>query len=84
MHFGKCELQEDCDRTVCLNDKKVVPASVSTALAINLLLNGVHPSVRAIDGFISAAHTKEDVDKTVEAFGTSLETMVREGVLNTK
>ena len=83
MHFGECELQEECDRTICLNDKKVVPASISTALATNLLLNGVHPSVRAIDGFISAAHTREDLDKTVEAFSASLKTMLGEGVLKT-
>ena len=83
VHFGDCEMREKCDKTVCLNDSKAMPPKVVRSLAINLLLNGVHPSVRAVDGFISAAHTREDLDKTVEAFGTSFETMIREGVLKT-
>ena len=81
IYFGDCERRGKCDRTVCLNEDKERPANVGRLLAISLMLNGVHPPSRGVDGFVSAVHTEKDVDKTVEAFKLSLETMIREGVL---
>lgn len=83
-YLGDCVMQNECDKTVCLNDDKVRAPKVGRSLAINLMLNGVHPPARGYDGFISAVHSAQDIDKTVEAFSTSLETMIREGVLNRK
>ena len=84
IYFGDCEMREKCDRAACLNDDKVRPANLSRSLTINLMLNGVHPPVRGLDGFVSAVHTKEDIDKTIEAFSASLETMIGEGALKRK
>ena len=49
-------------------------------LAINATLNGVHLPNRGYDGFVSAVHTDEDVDRTVRAFGASLDTLIEEGM----
>lgn len=84
IYFGDCGMRSKCDRTICLNDDKDRPADVGRSLTINLILNGVHPPTCGVDGFVSAAHTEEDVDKTIEAFNASLETMIREGVLSRK
>lgn len=84
IYFGKCEMQGKCDRTICLNDSKVRPADVGRALYINLALNGVHTASRGVDGYISAVHTKNDIDKTVEAFDISLGRMIEEGMLKTE
>lgn len=81
LYFGKCEMQGKCDRKVCLNVNKIRKAEIGRALNINLALNGVHNPVRGVDGFTSAVHTEEDIDKTIEAFQSSLDTMIAEGVL---
>ena len=78
VYFGKCDLQGQCDRTVCFNADKVRPPNVGEALYINLAVNGVKTPPRGFDLFVSAVHTKEDIDNTIEAFGISLGTMVEE------
>jgi hypothetical protein len=45
---------------------------------MNLALNGVKGPVRGYDLFLSAVHSPEDIKKTIEAFGSSLETMLEE------
>ena len=82
VYFGNCELRGQCDRTVCLNAHKVRPPDVGEALYINLALNGVKPPPRGYDFFVSAVHTREDIDNTTEAFGISLEAMVEENKLS--
>lgn len=73
VYLGNCPLQDKCDRTVCLNTNKVMPPDLTRLAVINLALNGVHVLGRAgPSGLVSAAHTEEDVDKTIEAFDTSL------------
>jgi hypothetical protein len=32
-------------------------------------------------GWVSAVHSKEDIDQTIEAFGATLDGMVAEGVI---
>jgi len=64
-----------------LNEDKVRPAEIGRALALNLILNGVYVPPYGVKGFTSVAHSKEDIQKTIEAFDTSLATMIREGVL---
>jgi len=81
IYLGKCDLQGQCDRTVCLNADKARPPDVGEALYTNLALNGVKALPRGFDLFISAVHTKEDISKTIEAFGMSLDAMVEENRL---
>jgi len=80
LYFGSCEMRDRCDRVVCLNSTKVRPACVGEAFGINLTLNGVHTISRAVDFSLSAVHSEEDINKSVEAFDTSLGTMVSEGI----
>ena len=75
VYFGKCDQQGQCDRTVCLNADKVRPPEVGQALYMNLALNGVKVPPRGFDLYVSAVHTKEDINKTIEAFGIALDAM---------
>jgi glutamate-1-semialdehyde 2,1-aminomutase len=77
-YIGKCELQGQCHRTVCLNADKVRDPQIGEVLYMNLALNGVKGPVRGYDLFLSAVHSPEDIKKTIEAFGSSLETMLEE------
>ena len=77
-YVGKCELQGQCHRTVCLNADKVRDPQIGEVLYMNLALNGVKGPVRGYDLFLSAVHSPEDIKKTIEAFGSSLETMLEE------
>lgn len=81
LYFGSCPLRDECDRVTCLNSTKVRPRGIGEALGINSTLNGVHTIGRAVDFFVSAVHSEEDINKSIEAFDTSLGTMVSEGVL---
>lgn len=81
IYFGECELQDKCDRRVCLNSTKVRNLTVGESLALNLTLNNVHTLSRGLDGVLSAAHSKADINRTVEGFDTSIDTMLKEGVL---
>ena len=81
LYFGKCEMREKCDRTICLNAGKVRPRKVGELLGLNLTLNGVHPNARGVDFFFSSAHTEEDVEHTLRAFELSLHALVKEGTL---
>lgn len=81
IYFGKCEMQGKCDRRICLNEDKVMPPDIGRALAINLALEGVHVPTYGTKGFISAVHTKEDINKTVEAFRNALSSMLEEKLI---
>ncbi len=80
LFFGDCKLRDKCDRIICLNDGNIRPKVTGNALHINLMLNGVHMPPRGLDGFVSAVHTKEDIDKSLEIFDTSFGTMIEEGI----
>lgn len=82
IYFGACELRGKCNREICLNDKKVRLGDIGTSLTMNLALNSVHTAARGVDGFVSSAHTREDISKTIEVFGISLDTMLSEGVID--
>jgi glutamate-1-semialdehyde 2,1-aminomutase len=77
IHLGKCQ---KCDRTLCLDAAKSTPTDVVNALNWHLLLNGVN-LLRGVAGWVSAVHSKEDIDQTIEAFGDTLDGMVAEGVI---
>jgi glutamate-1-semialdehyde 2,1-aminomutase len=79
IYIGQCDMQGECDRRICLNEDKIMSADIGRALAINLALNGVHMPGYGTKGFLSAAHTREDLDKTIEAFEISINSLIREG-----
>lgn len=81
LYFGSCKMREECDRVACLNSTKVRPANVGLALFITLTLNGVSTIGRAVDFFVSAVHSEEDISKSVDAFDKALGTMMAEGTL---
>jgi glutamate-1-semialdehyde 2,1-aminomutase len=78
VYLGKCDLQGQCDRVVCLNARKERPAGVGEALYRNFAIHGVKCATRGLDLFVSAVHTGEDVGKTIKAFGNCLDTMLEE------
>jgi glutamate-1-semialdehyde aminotransferase len=53
-------------------------APIAAPLTLALLLNGVH--VMGLGGFLSTAHTRDDIDRTVDALDRAL---VRLGPLAT-
>ena len=53
---------------------------IAEELNRHMLLNGVHIHGGAY-GWVSAVHTEQDVDETIEAFGRSLDGLTEEGVL---
>jgi len=77
--WGECPLQDRCNKEICLNADKVAK-NIGFALHINWALNSIHTVNRAYEGFTSAVHTEQDIDKTIEAFDISIDTMVKEGV----
>lgn len=77
LHIGKCQ---KCDRALCLDTNKSMAPAVAGALDMHLILNGVQ-FLRGYTGFISTAHTEEDIAETVKAFGASLDGMISDGVI---
>lgn len=81
LYLGSCDMRLKCDAVTCLNAAKVRTEALSESLNINLTLNGIHTGNRAMDFYVSAVHSKEDVERTVAAFDASLATMKEEGKL---
>jgi glutamate-1-semialdehyde 2,1-aminomutase len=81
IYFGTCDLLGGCDRAVCLNDQKTRDPAVGQALFMNLAIHGVKTPTRGYDGFVSAIHTEDDLKKTIEAFGHSLDVLLEEKML---
>ncbi len=77
LHIGKCQ---KCDRSLCLDANKSMAPEVASALDMHLILNGVQ-FLRGFTGFVSTAHTEEDITRTIEAFGAALDGMLADGVI---
>lgn len=84
IYLSDCELRDECDRAVCLNEDKERSLPLGRLLAINTTLNGVHFTSRGYDGFVSAVHTESDIDRTIDAFSASFDTLIEEGQLKSK
>lgn len=82
VYFGHCHLMRQCDRAVCLNADKIRDPRTGQALFMNLALNGVKTPTRGYDFFLSAVHSEEDLEKTIEAFGKSLDALLEEKILS--
>lgn len=76
LNFGKCQ---KCDRSVCYDAEKTTPGEISSSLNMHLLMNNVH-ILKGIQGWISAIHTDEEVEQTVDAFRAVLDAMIADGV----
>jgi len=81
VYLGKCDLQGQCDRVVCLNAGKERSSEVGQALYRNFALQGVKSAPRGFDFYVSAVHSGEDLKRTIKAFGNSLDTMIEEKTL---
>jgi glutamate-1-semialdehyde aminotransferase len=57
-----------------------MPPDLTNALDRHLLLNGMH-LLRGTIGWVSAVHTEEDINQTIEAFGCALDGMLAEGII---
>jgi glutamate-1-semialdehyde 2,1-aminomutase len=77
LYFGSCG---KCDRTGCPDAARAMPPETVHALNRCLLLNGVS-LLRGAIGWVSAVHTEEDIDRTIEVFGAALGDMAAEGVV---
>ncbi len=80
IHIGKCQ---KCDGTICLDTTKSMRPEIVHAFNRHLLLHGVHFH-RGTMGLVSAAHTEEDIDRTITAFGAAFDGMLAEGTITTK
>ena len=80
LHLGKCE---KCDRTLCLDTKKSMPAELVHAWNGHLILNGVHLH-RGAMGMVSPAHSDADIEQTIEVFGKAMDGLLEEGVVKSK
>ena len=81
VYLGKCDLQGQCDRVICLNAGKERSPEVGQALYRNFALQGVKSAPRGFDFYVSAVHSGEDLKRTIKAFGNSLDTMIEEKTL---
>ncbi len=75
IHIGKCQ---KCDRTICLDSVKSMPPELLHDLNRHLTLNGVHMLGSSM--WVSAVHSEQDIDQTVEAFGAAFDGMLDEGI----
>jgi len=84
LYLGPIDYEPSDDTMPPTKDFKQImnPAmtAVKNELCLRLLQRGI-ATMGARMFIMSAAHTKEDIDRTVEAFGDSLSDMVAEGVL---
>jgi glutamate-1-semialdehyde 2,1-aminomutase len=80
MFLGACQ---GCDRSICLDTNKHALPGTDAALNKYLLQNGVHLQRGAI-GFVSAVHSDEDIEQTVEVFGRAFDEMIEDGILKSQ
>lgn len=80
LHLGKCE---KCDRTLCLDTKKSMPAELVHAWNGHLIMNGVHLH-RGAMGMVSPVHSDEDIAQTITAFGKAMDGLLADGLVKGK
>ena len=64
--------------TQILNEEKTRGPTTAQALVMDTALNGVKTWTRSYYAFLSAAHTEENIQKTVAAYERSLDALIRE------
>jgi len=87
VHFylGPIDYEPPDDTMPPTRDIKKIMALTAAAIQNRLCLRLLKRGIATMDGeifILSAAHTKEDIDQTIEAFGDSLDAMIAEGTLS--
>ena len=87
VHFylGPIDYEPPDDTMPPTRDIKKIMALTAAAMQSRLCLHLLQRGVATMDGeifILSAAHTKEDIDQTIEAFSDSLDAMIAEGTLS--
>jgi len=83
LYFGPIDYEPSDDTLPPTRDvpKLLAGMPIKTRLCLHLLYRGVS-TIAGRFFILSAAHTEEDIDKTVKAFGDSLDAMIAEGTLD--
>ncbi len=79
VYVGPCAKRGDCDRGLCVNDPEALkgtPPAVRNAIVRAMLTQGAF--LFGMGGTVSMAHTQQDIEKSVAAFGRALELCQRE------
>jgi hypothetical protein len=79
IYIGKCQ---KCDRTICLDSIKSMSPQLVRDLNLHLTLNGVHMLGGSM--WVSAVHSEQDIDQTIDAFGAAFDSMLAEGIIKAK
>ncbi|MCD6599721.1 MAG: aminotransferase class III-fold pyridoxal phosphate-dependent enzyme [Dehalococcoidia bacterium] len=87
VHFyvGPIDYEPSDDTMPPTRDIEKIMAPTAAATQGRLCLHLLQRGVATMDGeifILSAAHTKEDIDQTVKAFGDSVDAMIAEGTLS--
>ena len=83
LYLGPIDYEPSNDTLPPIKDVSKLMAGIpmKTRLCLHLLQRGI-ATMGARFFVLSAAHTEEDIDQTVKAFGDSLDAMIAEGTLN--
>jgi len=87
VHFylGPIDYEPPDDTMPPTRDIEKIMAPTAATMQSRLCLHLLQRGVATMDGeifILSAAHTKEDIDQTIEAFSDSLDAMIAEGTLS--
>ncbi len=76
--IGTCR---GCTDYVCYDDQKNMDPALIQAMFRHMRLNGVNFQ-RGVKCFVSAVHTQEDIEMTIEAFGRILDGLLKDKTVN--
>ena len=82
LYLGQFDYEPSDPTVPPTKDAERIKDPEMAALKIRLCLYLLHRGVNTLDGhyfILSEAHTKKDIDQTVEAFGLALDDMIAEG-----
>jgi glutamate-1-semialdehyde 2,1-aminomutase len=82
LYFGPFDFEPENEYSPPTKDVQKIMSKEMAALKTLLALHLLHRGIATMSGrffILSAVHTKQDIDQTIEAFGSALEDMVAEG-----
>jgi len=86
LHFGPFDFEPDNEYSPPTRDVQKITSKEMAAVKSLLGLHLMHRGIATMGGrcfILSSVHTKQDVDQTMEAFASSIDDMLAEGVLPT-
>lgn len=87
LHFGPIDFEPDNEYSPPTKDVSRIVSKEMAAVKTLLGLHLMHRGIATMGGrsfILSSVHTKQDIDQTMEAFASSIDDMLAEGVLPTK